>query len=111
MKKIEIKFQYNGTKYNKEAVINDDINDKEVLAKHSKNKNVNAEWGMAKELGIWSLNFTEPYMEIECDFRAKNILGGFEQLSLEPVEVLIWTKNGTCINTDTIPFEANISNL
>lgn len=109
MKKLEITFQYNGTTYNKEAIINDDINENEILADHPKNKDVSAEFGMI-ELGVWSLNFTEPYMTIECDFLSK-FDDNIETLTLCPVEVLLWSNGGTCINNDKIKFKTNITDL
>ena len=111
MKKINIKFHYNGTAYNKEAFINNDINMDSILAEHKKNKNVTAEYGMADDLGIWSLNFDEPYMKIECDFVSKPLGNGFEHLTLDPVEIILWSNGGTYINTDTIPFTIDVTDI
>lgn len=110
MKKIEIKFQYNGT-HSKVAVINDDINSDMVLADHPLNENVSVETGMADELGIWNINFQEPYMDIECDFISKSMPDGYEQLTLDPCEVVLWSNGGTCINTDNIPFTIEVTDL
>lgn len=113
MKKIEITFHHNGTQYTKTAVINDDINEGMILADHPLNSNVSCETGMADELGIWHMQFDDdPEMYIECDFMAGVIRNGYEHLTLDPCEVLLWSKDGgKPIGDHCIPFHIELTDL
>ena len=106
MKKIKITFTFRGEKKEFFAVLNDDINADMILADHSLNDNVSAECGMADELGIWDLLFTDnDGIEYECDFLSKPDTKTMEEiLTLEPIEVLVWTKSGMSLNNHAIGF-------
>lgn len=106
MKKILITFTFRGEKKEFFAVLNDDINAGTILADHSLNDNVSAECGMADELGIWHLLFTDNEgIGYECDFLSRPNTETMEEiLTLEPVEVFVWTKSGTSLNNHAVEF-------
>ena len=112
MKQITIKFSFDSKNYVRMAVINDDINKDMILADHPMNEKVSAESGMAEQLFIWNINFHEPDgSEIECDFTAVPMEDGYEHLTLDPFEVLLWDSKGKCMNNETVKFTVEFADL
>lgn len=104
MKRIKINFTYNGKNIEQQAVLNDDINKGAIVAYHPDNKFVDAQWGLAEELGVWALKFSTRRHYYECDFVAEVLPDGTEHLTFIPVEVLVWSRSGKSLNNDRIPF-------
>ena len=105
MKEIKINFTFNGNDVELNAMLSDDINAGMILADHPMNEFVSAECGMADELGIWNLTFEKDDLTYECDFMAIPTDDGYERLTLDPCEVLVWNKKGVSCHNNTIHFE------
>ena len=107
MKKITIRFEVNGLKIEKVAVLNDDLTD--VIINHPDNEAITVTTGIANELGVWNIIFLSRRHEYEFDFFANVDEEGNETLLLEPCEALIWNRDGKLATKDTIRFTAEIA--
>jgi len=99
MRKLRIKFSFNGKEEVRTAVLTDDL---QHPIPHEENQADGVVDGVADELGIWSIYFDNN--QIEADFVCEIDDDDYEVKTLTPVEVWIYGENGDTLHDDTIDF-------